>query len=403
MKITHLSLTNFRNYSRLELDFSEKIALFVGANAQGKTSILEAIYYIATLSSFQAENDRQLINLTAFQSPLAVARIVADFQRGHHKRQIEIRIIKEEKNGNREGNVHKEVLLDGVKKKSVEVVGTLNAILFVPQMLSVIEGAPEVRRRYMNILLAQVIAGYGEQLSLYHKALTQRNALLKRLNEAGGDVNQLDFWDEQLSESGARIIHARIKALHELGKYAKRAHHSLSRQKEVLRLDYFPSLDPLEQPKSQFALSLDAYVDRTAVTVKEIKSKFFAQLKKERLQDIQKGMTTVGPHRDDFCIRTNGLDLGCYGSRGQIRTAMLSLKIAEMMWMQEKTHEHPILMFDEVLAELDQERREALLESIHLSEQVLCTTTDLNLFNKNFLQHSDIWQINQGNLSFFKL
>jgi DNA replication and repair protein RecF len=114
-------------------------------------------------------------------------------------------------------------------------------------------------------------------------------------------------------------------------------------------------------------------------------------------------MTTVGPHRDDFCIRTNGLDLGCYGSRGQIRTAMLSLKIAEMMWMQEKTHEHPILMFDEVLAELDQERREALLESIHLSEQVLCTTTDLNLFNKNFLQHSDIWQINQGNLSFFKL
>jgi DNA replication and repair protein RecF len=232
MKITHLSLTNFRNYSRLELDFSEKIALFVGANAQGKTSILEAIYYIATLSSFQAENDRQLINLTAFQSPLAVARIVADFQRGHHKRQIEIRIIKEEKNGNREGNVHKEVLLDGVKKKSVEVVGTLNAILFVPQMLSVIEGAPEVRRRYMNILLAQVIAGYGEQLSLYHKALTQRNALLKRLNEAGGDVNQLDFWDEQLSESGARIIHARIKALHELGKYAKRAHHSLSRQKK---------------------------------------------------------------------------------------------------------------------------------------------------------------------------
>jgi len=402
MNLTHLSLTNFRNYTRLELDFPRKNIIFVGANAQGKTSILEAIYYLATLTAFHADNDRQLINIFTLQAPLSVARIVADFYRGEKKHHLEIRIILQEKNGFQEGILRKEILLDGVKRKSHEVVGIFNAVLFLPQMLSVVDGAPENRRRYLNLLLAQVISGYSAQLTLYHKTIIQRNALLKRLGESGGDVNQLAFWDGQLSESGAKIIIARIQAIQELGKITARIHQSLSGQKEILRMDYHPSFDPLLQPKSQYTLLLDAPFDRSGITYEEIKARFAERLQKERSKDIKRGATSIGPHRDDFCIRANGLELSKYGSRGQIRTAMLSMKTAEMLWMKEKTMEYPVLLFDEVLAELDKERRTELIESISLSEQVLLTTTDISLFNEKFIHNAEIWQIQQGRLSSYR-
>lgn len=404
MHLTHLSLTNFRNYARLDLDVPTGPALLVGGNAQGKTSLLEAIYFLATFVSFHATSDRQLINFLASREPLAVARIVADFNRSengplpsisHH---MEVRIIQETNGFNNALHLRKEVLLDGVKRKVNEAVGEFNAVLFLPHMLRVVEGSPEERRRYLNLALAQVLPRYAGAWSEYSRALTQRNALLKQLNERGGDPQQLAFWDEQLAVSGALVIYARIHAVQELERIAARFHRELTRGQEVLRLDYQPAYDPLPQPTRQYALPLDAPVDRSNLALEKIQQGFMEALARMRNEEIARGITTIGPHRDELRFLGNGVDLGIYGSRGQARTAILSLKLAEVSWMKEKSGYWPVLLLDEVLAELDTERRADLLVRLLESEQALLTTTDLDLFPASFIQKSKIWQFQGGRL-----
>jgi DNA replication and repair protein RecF len=404
MRLTHLSLTNFRNFTRLDVDVPQGSILLVGDNAQGKTSLLEAIYYLATLVSFHASSDRQLINFIEARQPLAVARIVADFNRGTNRHNLEVRLIQENngQNGGLNGNgahVRKEVLLDGVKCKASSAVGQFNAVLFLPQMLGVIEGAPEERRRYLNLALAQVIAHYPAALSEYTKALTQRNALLKLLSERQGDPAQLDFWDEQIVSNGAQLIHTRIHAVQELERLAARTHRELTRGTEVLRLNYQPSYDPFPVQPGQYTLPLDAPLDRTGLVLETIRSGFAESLKKLRQEEIARGVTTIGPHRDELRFLANGIDLGIYGSRGQVRTAMLSLKIAEVGWMHHKSGQWPVLLLDEVLAELDGNRRQDLLERLTQSEQALLTTTDLDLFAPEFVERAAIWRVHEGRLS----
>jgi DNA replication and repair protein RecF len=403
MRLTHLSLTNFRNFSRLDVEVPSGSILVVGDNAQGKTSLLEAIYYLATLVSFHASSDRQLINFIEARQPLAVARIVADFTRGTNQHHLEIRLIQENngQNGVVNGNgphIRKEVLLDGVKCKASAAVGQFNAVLFLPQMLGVIEGAPEERRRYLNLALAQVIAHYSAALSEYTKALTQRNALLKLLSERQGDPAQLDFWDEQIVTNGAQLILARIHAVQELERLAARAHRELTRGAEVLRLSYQPSYDPLPTQPGQYALPLDAPLDRSGLKLEAIRSGFAESLRKLRQEEIARGVTTIGPHRDELRFLANGMDLGTYGSRGQVRTAMLSLKIAEVGWMHHKSGQWPVLLLDEVLAELDANRRQDLLERLTQSEQALLTTTDLDLFSAEFVERATTWTVREGRL-----
>ena len=186
MYITHLSLTNFRNFARLDLDIPRGPILLLGENAQGKTSLLEAIYFLATFTSFHASHDRQLINFLIANDPLAVARIVMDFVRHEKSHRLEVRIIQETNGFSGSPRLRKEVLLDGVKYKIADVIGRFNAVLFLPQMLSVIEGAPEERRRYINLALAQTLPRYASALMEYSRALSQRNALLKQINDYGG-------------------------------------------------------------------------------------------------------------------------------------------------------------------------------------------------------------------------
>lgn len=403
MRLTHLSLTNFRNFSRLDVDVPAGSILVVGDNAQGKTSLLEAIYYLATLVSFHASSDRQLINFIEARQPLSVARIVADFTRGANRHNLEIRLIQENngQNGIVNGNsahLRKEVLLDGVKCKASAAVGQFNAVLFLPQMLGVIEGAPDERRRYLNLALAQIIAHYPAALAEYSKALTQRNALLKLLSERQGDPAQLDFWDEQIVSNGAQLIFARIHAVQELERLAARAHRELTRGSEVLRLSYQPSYDPLPKQPGQYALPLDAPLDRSALKLDAIRSGFAESLRNLRQEEIARGVTTLGPHRDELRFLANGMDLGTYGSRGQVRTAMLSLKIAEVGWMHHKSGQWPVLLLDEVLAELDANRRQDLLARLTQSEQALLTTTDLDLFAPEFVERAVTWTVQAGRL-----
>jgi DNA replication and repair protein RecF len=395
MRLTHLSLTNFRNFTRLDVDVPAGPLLLVGDNAQGKTSLLEAVYFSATLESFHAQNDRQLINFLTAREPLAVARIVIDFQRAGSPHRLEIRII-QEPTTNGTSLMRKEMLLDGLKRKVSQVIGQFNAVLFLPQMLRVIEGAPDDRRRYLNLALAQVTSGYAEALSEYGRSLTQRNALLKQLGERGGDTTQLDFWDEKLASAGAQLIRARIQAVQELERLAARLHSELTRGSEVLRLAYQPAYDPLPPPPGQYSLPLDALVDRTGISLEQIRQGFLTSLARLRSEEIARGVTTIGPHRDELRFLSNGVDLGNYGSRGQARTAILALKLAEVAWMQVKTGEWPVLLLDEVLAELDIQRRADLLERLGQCEQAILTTTDLDLFSTDFVQRAMLWNVQGG-------
>src|SRR5688572_28247830 len=233
MFLKHLSLTNFRNFTRLDVDFPQRVVVLVGANAQGKTSILEAIYFLAAFTSFQTHADRQIVNFTESKNnSLTVTRLIAEYQRARSKHRLEARLILEPMGVVNSQRLRKEVLLDGVKKPVSDVIGHFNAVIFVPQMSQIVEGAPEDRRRYLNLALAQSTPAYARILSEYNQVLTQRNALLKMLGERGGSsdrrsspVDQLEVWDDALARLGAQIILWRIEALQQIERLASRVHH----------------------------------------------------------------------------------------------------------------------------------------------------------------------------------
>jgi DNA replication and repair protein RecF len=398
MYLRHLSLTNFRNFTRLDIDIPQRVVLLTGANAQGKTSVLEAIYFLAAFTSFQTHADRQIVNFHEAKNSLAVTRLVADYQKARSKHRLEVRLILEPTgiNGQR---LRKEILLDGVKKSTNDVIGHFNAVIFVPQMSQIIEGAPEDRRRYLNLALAQSTPAYARVLSEYNQALTQRNALLKMLGERGGNSDQLDVWDDALTRLGAQIILWRIEAIQQIERLASRVHHELTHGSEILRLAYDPAFDPLPKPNGQMGLKMDTVIDRSRLELDEIQTGFRTRLRELRNEEIARGVTTIGPHRDDLRFLANHIDLGNYGSRGQVRTALLALKLAEVNWMKERTGEWPVILLDEVMAELDAQRRADLLQSIGESEQVLFTTTDLNLFTPEFAEKAEVWRVESGKIT----
>lgn len=398
MYLTRLSLTNFRLFSRLDVDVPRRVLLLIGSNAQGKTSLLEAIYYLATFTSFHAQNDRQLVNFIASREKLSVARLVALYQKEDRPHRLEVRLI-QDSNGNGGSRLRKEVLLDGVKISPAQIIGEFSAVIFLPQMTGILEDGPEERRRYLNLAISQAQPVYTQALSEYIQALTQRNALLKLLSEHGGDPSQLDYWDDIIVSRGAILIASRAEAIQELEALAKRIHEKLTGATEVLRLLYQPSYDPLPAPEGQFALPIQIQVQRNGLTIEKIKQGFIAQLKQIRQEEIARGVTTIGPHRDEMRVLCNGIDLTDYGSRGQIRTALLSLKLAEVEWLKAKTGQCPVLLLDETLAELDTDRRKYLLDYLDTVEQAILTTTDMNLFPPDFREKCERWQVESGNIT----
>jgi DNA replication and repair protein RecF len=235
-------------------------------------------------------------------------------------------------------------------------------------------------------------------LSDYAKVLTQRNALLKQLAERQGDMDQLDYWDDLLVSAGAQIIQARIRAVQELERLAARFHRELTDSSEILRLSYQPAVDPIPQVPGQYLLPVDTPVDRSSLSLEAIRQGFKEKLTRLRLEDIARGSTNLGPHRDELRFLSNRIDLGDFGSRGQVRTAVLALKLAEVAWIKEKTGHDPVLLLDEVLAELDSHRRADLLSRLAQVDQSLLTTTDLDLFDPEYVHQATLWQVMGGRL-----
>jgi DNA replication and repair protein RecF len=398
MYLTHLSLTNFRSFARLDMDIPRRVVLLTGSNAQGKTSMLEAIYFLAAFSSFQTHTDRQLVNFIEARKELAVGRLVAEYMRGPVKHRLEARLVLEAVGATGQ-RLRKEILLDGVKRPLAEVIGHFNAVIFMAQMTQIIEGGPDHRRRYLNLALSQTVPGYAQQLSEYAEALMQRNALLKLLAERGGDPLQLDFWDDSITRTGAAIILRRIQAIQEIEKLATRIHRELTHATEVLRLHYQPAYDPIPLPQGQIAMMLTTPIQRDGLSEEDIRLGFLQALRQNRSEETRRGVTVLGPHRDDLRFFANGIDLSDYGSRGQVRTTLLALKLAEIEWMKIRTGQWPVLLLDEVLAELDVQRRLDLLSYLDKIEQAVLTTTDLKLFAPEFIEKAEIWQVEAGRVS----
>lgn len=398
MRIEHLSLHNFRNYARLEVSLPTGTILLHGANAQGKTSLLEAVYYLATSRSPYTTSDKQLINWNAEHDVLAFAKIGAEVLRaGDTLNRVEVTLT-QGVDGANGARVNKEIRVNGVPRRVMDVIGQINVVMFLPQDLVLVEGAPAERRRYMNVTLCQTDTEYCRALSTFEKTLTQRNALLKRIAEKDAGPDQLEYWDELLTTTGAVVMTGRQRLLRDLEVKARRVHSDLSGQQEDLELHYQPGFLATANNSGQLSfdvLGLDLNRQMDADTVG---AQFQASLAALRDEEIARGMTLIGPQRDELRFVVNGRDLGLYGSRGQARTAVMALKLAELEWMRDAVGEWPILLLDEVVAELDANRRAYLLERVQGANQALLTTTEPEIFTASFLEKTVRWQIHQGRI-----
>jgi len=394
MFIRHLSLTNFRSLNRLELDLTSRLTLLHGENAQGKTSIIEAIHLCSLMTSTIASQDRELVNFLSLGDAQPFCRIVADIEKEEKPHRLDIRLVVNQ-NQNGEQRLLKEFFLDGVKRRFFQMVGFFNSVLFIPQMTRIIEDSPDERRKYLDQTLSQAYPGYARELVEYNKAISRRNSLLKQLFESGGDEAQLLYWDQIISEKGAFIIHTRKNAVSALSQLVSHQHNKLTEGREFLFLKYLPSYYPLIQDTKQKRL-IDQDVDLPDYDLKQIQENFFGDLQRGHHQEINRGVTLIGPHRDDLGFFANEVDLRVYGSRGQVRSAMMSMKLAETLWLQEKSGELPVILLDETLAELDTHRRQQLLNIITDGWQAIFTTADINLFPDDFIERCTVWEVRSG-------
>ncbi|MDX2161746.1 MAG: DNA replication/repair protein RecF [bacterium] len=401
MHLEHLSLTNFRNYARLEMTLpSDRPIVLHGENAQGKTSLLEAIYYLAASKSPYTSSDRQLIHWRTEQDSLPYARVSAEVcaQNGLIHR-IEITLMLERTPNENALRLRKVIKLNGVEKRVMDIIGLFNVVLFLPQDLTLVEGTPGDRRRFIDDTLGQVDAAYLNALETYEKVLPQRNALLRRIAERHAKPGELDYWDKQLIQAGAVIIAGRQRFLREMETDAQRAHDDLTGGREMLTLRYVPSFTPTFEGDGQLSfetLGLDLHRELRS---DEIAPQFAERLKHELPESLARGATLSGPHRDELRLMINERDAGLYGSRGQARTAVMALKLAELSWMRDRIGEPPVLLLDEVVAELDARRRAFLLSRIDGAAQTVVTTTELDIFTPAFIDRATVWRVEAGQIT----
>ncbi len=400
MHLRHLSLTNFRAYARLELELPAGPILLCGDNAQGKTSLLEAVYYLATARSPHTSSDRQLIHwLAAEEGMTPYARLVGDVTRLDRASHLEMTLLLEPSNTADGFRFRKQIKVNGSIVRATDLAGQINIVMFQPQDVDVVGGSPGGRRRYLDNAIAQTDVDYARAADRYAEVLAQRNALLKQLQESGGDPDQLAYWDEQLAADGAALTLKRRIALDDLSRAADRIHRDLTGGGADLRLRYQPAFDASRSPATEYQIALRLDVPPAGVAdARRAEAAFLAQLQARRADDIDAGMTLIGPHRDEFRFISDQIDLGTYGSRGQQRTAVLALKLAEVEWIRDKTGDWPILLLDEVMAELDTQRRAYLLTRIGSVSQSLLTTTDPALFSPEFRARSKMLRVTAGRI-----
>ncbi len=355
MRIESIKLENFRNYEKLELFLNEGTNLFYGDNAQGKTNILESAYLCGTTKSHRGSKDREMIRFHQEESHIRMCI---------RKNEIPYRIDMHLKKNKAKG-----IAVNGVPiRKASELIGLGNFVFFSPEDLNIIKNGPSERRRFLDMELCQLNRVYIHNLSNYNRILMQRNKLLKDICFHPEYQDTLDIWDEQMAVYGSQVIRARTEFVKELERIIQEIHGKLSGGKEKLQVTY-------EQ------------------NVKE--ADFREQLRKNREKDIRMKMSHTGPHRDDLMFCIGDVDIRRFGSQGQQRTAALSLKLAEIELVKEKSKDTPVLLLDDVLSELDSSRQHYLLENISRI-QTLITCTGIEEFVENNFQIDRLFYVEHG-------
>jgi DNA replication and repair protein RecF len=382
--LSRLRLTNFRNLTHLDLALSPGVTVYYGPNAQGKTTLLEAVYLLCIARSFRAENEREVVSFQAAnagEQALVDGTIEKDGQRlrvivGYQPTQRS----SQDNKGQGLGlayNVRKEIRVNRLKRTAGELIGQVNAVLFSAADIELVQGPPSGRRRFLDILLSQADPLYLKGLQRYNRVVQQRNQLLRLLREGRAEGDELAFWDDELVREGAWITWRRYEAMRELTPACVRHHAGLSGPEENLEVEYRPSV----------LLGGD---------VAEVESNFREALAAASNRERARPVTAVGPHRDDFNLTIDGADMGIFASRGQARTLALTLRLAEAEFLASVRGEGPLVLFDDALSEMDSSRRHRLLEKATRYEQVLITTTDLEQVNDFFGSGANYFLVSKG-------
>jgi len=362
-----LIMANFRNYGNLNFEPSEMINVLYGFNAQGKTNLLEAIYCLATGHSHRSKD----VDLIHWGEPYS--KLKGIIKRGSEDTELEVSF---------ETGGQKNLKVDGIKQtRQPDYLGNLSVVLFSPEDLSIIKGGPKERRRFLDVEISQISRSYAYLLLQYYKVLGQRNTLLKSFRTSAFNNIQLEIWDEQLVELGSKILKKRFEMVRKLSSLGKNKHLQITAGKESLEIKYYCSL----QVKPDF-------------TIAEIGANYSVKLKEIRQEELNRGSTLVGPHRDDLVFYINGIDGRVFGSQGQQRTTALSLKLAELELIYGETREYPVLLLDDVLSELDNLRRHYLLAAVKQKIQTFVTTTNLEYIDQQLLTDAKVFRVDEGKL-----
>ena len=371
MFLANVSLFDFRNYAELELTLERSATVFFGGNAQGKTNLLEAVALSALTRSPRTQQAAELVR---FGQP--AARVTCGVQSDAGLKELEVRISVSPAVPSR---ASRRFTVNGIAKRSTDMMGSLRVVLFWPDDLQLVKGPGEGRRRFLNTLLSQIDPDHARELTRYGHLLEQRNALLRAIREGRQPIEGLDYWTNALAESGAAIMVERQRRLLELQPIAAAFHRELSDDRERLDLRYRP-----------------AGVRIGEAPLELVSEQLKAAMRDARDEEIGRGQTAVGPQRDDIEVWLDEHEARLFASQGQQRSAVLSLKLAELHYLAEVTGEQPVLLLDDVMSELDPARRERLLAALQPGPQALITAADLNDLPKSILERAAVFRVDQG-------
>ena len=368
MKLTNLQLQNFRNYESVQLEFTDGVHVFIGENAQGKTNLMESIYALAMTKSHRTTNDKELIGWNK-----EFATIKGTVEKTTTKTNLELQFSKK-------GKIAKVNYLE--QKRLSSYLGNLNVILFAPENLTLVKGSPQNRRKFVDMELGQMSSLYLYDLVEYNRVLKQRNTYLKQLAIKKKQPDEyLDVLSEMLSELASKIVFHRLDFMKQLEALAIPIHDQLSLGREKFSVSYQATI-PLED----------------GLTPSQMKEIYMNQFKKNQTREADQATTLIGPHRDDLIFYLNEVPVQTYGSQGQQRSTVLSLKLAEIELMKLSTGEYPLLLLDDVLSELDDDRQTHLIKTIENKVQTFITTTSLDGIKQQFINEPVVIPIEKGTI-----
>jgi DNA replication and repair protein RecF len=411
MRVERLRFTDFRNYRELDLALPGGLVVLQGRNAQGKSNILEAIGLIATSRSFRTSSEREAVRWGA---PGRFARVEATVARDGDTLTVEIVVADPQATIPGEtpnttpspmppgAPFRKRIRVNGVARRAMDLLGQVTVVVFAPTDLDLVIGSPSERRRFLDLTLCQVHPAYCRALSQYQKVIAQRAALLRRVRENEESPHALAYWDEQLSRLAAPIMRARATFLQKAEVSAARVYAALTHDEDGEDEDAALSVAANGQRIERAGLRMvyePSYDGALEGADEQVAEAIRARLVEVRRREIAQGVNVLGPHRDDLAFFAGPVNLSTYGSRGQQRTVALALKLAELEYIEAETDDQPILLLDDVLSELDAQRRADLLDAVRDLDQVLLTVTDASSLPEAALARAHVFTVRAGKVT----